>query len=70
MFEAPEKVTSHYQSNNDKVYNEDIFEREMKLCEDFQYYKETEDVKITYNVSAKVMTMWVHYDNNWNAERS
>ena len=47
MFEAPEKVTSHYQSNNDKVNNEDIFEREMKLCEDFQYYKETEDVKIT-----------------------
>ena len=41
----------------------------MKLCEDVQYYEETKDVKITYNVSANAITIWVHYDNNWNAER-
>ena len=69
MSEAQKKVTSHYQCNNDEVNNEDVFKRQMKLCEDFQYYEETEDVKITYNVSANVMTIWMHYDNNWNVER-
>ena len=69
MSEAQKKVTSHYQCNNDEVNNEDVFKRQMKLCEDFQYYEETEDVKITYNVSANVMTIWMHYDNNWNVDR-
>ena len=69
MSEAQKKVTSHYQCNDDEVNNEDVFEWEMKLCEDFQYYEETEDIKIAYNVSANLMTIWVHYHNNWNGTR-
>lgn len=44
-----------------KVNSEDVFERGITLCEDFRYYEETRDVKISFNASSKVMTIWIYY---------
>ena len=52
-----------------ELNSEDVFEREIELCEDFRYYEETTDVKISFNVSSEGMNIWVYYNDNWSAER-
>ena len=54
--------------SEEKINSEDVFEREMRLCEDFRYHKSTDDVIIYFNISSEMMTIWVYY-NNWNSER-
>ena len=48
---------------------EDVFEREIKLCEDFRYFESTDDVIISFNVSSREVIIWVYYNKNWNAAR-
>lgn len=55
--------------SEEKINGEDVFEREMRFCEDFRYHKSTDDVIISFNVSSEVMTIWVYYNNSWNSER-
>ena len=62
-------IVTQIQQNISEINSEDVFEREIKLCEEFCFHEETEDVKITFNVSSQVMTIWVHYNSNRNAER-
>ena len=57
------------QKTMSEINDEDVFEREIRLCEDFSFHQETEDVKIRFNVSSTQITIWVSYNNNWNAER-
>ena len=52
-----------------EINNADVFEREIKVCGDFRHHEETEDIRITFNVSSTEMNIWVNYYNNWNAER-
>ena len=40
-----------------EVNSENVFEREMELCQDFRFYEDTEDVRINFNVSAKEITI-------------
>ena len=61
--------TENYSCNDNEVNNENVFEREINLCQDFQYYEETEDRKINLNVSSNVMTICVHYDNDWDVKK-
>ena len=44
-----------------ELNSENVFERETKLCEDFCYYEEKKDVKLSFNVSSERMTIWVYY---------
>ena len=37
--------------SEEKINSQDIFEREIKLCEDFRYFQSTDDVIISFNVS-------------------
>ena len=57
------------QKNMSEINDEDIFEREIRLCEDFSFHQETEDVKIRFNVSSTQITIWVYYNENWKTER-
>ena len=57
------------QKTMSEINDEDVFEREIRLCEDFSFHQEIEDVKIRFNVSSTQITIWVSYNNNWNAER-
>ena len=34
----------------EKTNNEDVFEREIKLCEDFRYFESMDGVIISFNV--------------------
>ena len=52
-----------------ELNREDVFEREIKLWEDFRYHEETTDVKISFNVFSEGMNIWAYYNDNWNAER-
>lgn len=54
--------------SEEKINGEDVFEREMRFCEDFRYHKSTDDVIISFNISSEMMTIWVYY-NDWNSER-
>ena len=51
----------------EKLNSEDVFEREIKLCEDFRYFESTVDVIISFNVSSGEVNIWVYYNKNWNA---
>ena len=51
----------------EKLNSEDVFEREIKLCEDFRYIESTGDVIISFNVSSGEGNIWVYYNKNWNA---
>ena len=52
-----------------EINDEDVFKREIRLCEDFSFHEETEDVKIRFNVSSTQIKIGVYYNDNWNAER-
>ena len=47
-----------------ELNSEDVFEREIKLYQDFCYYEETTNVKISFNVSSEGATIWVYYNDN------
>ena len=51
----------------EELNSEDVFEREIKLCEDFRYFESTGDVIISFNVSSGEVNIWVYYNKNWNA---
>ena len=53
--------------SEEKLNSEDVFEREIKLCEDFRYFESTGDVIISFNVSSGEVNIWVYYNKNWNA---
>ena len=44
-----------------ELNSKNVFEREIRLCEDFCYYEEKIDVKLSFNVSSERMTIWVYY---------
>ena len=48
---------------------EDVFERKLKLCEDFRYFENTDDVIISFNALSREVNIWVYYNKNWNAAR-
>ena len=51
-------ILFQFQKNMSQELNsEDVFEREIKLCEDFCYYEEMTDVKLSFNVSSERMTI-------------
>ena len=54
---------------SEKSNSKDVFQREINLCQDFKYYEDTDDVKISFNVSSSEMTIWVNFSNSWNIER-
>ena len=59
-----------FQKNiSQELNSEDVFEREIKLYQDFCYYEETTNVKISFNVSSEGATIWVYYNDNQSAER-
>lgn len=47
------------------------FEREIELCERFEFKEGNEKVEITFNVSSNGIIVWVHYDNDndWDNDR-
>ena len=47
------------------------FEREMEMCELFQYHENNENVAVNFNVSSSGITVWVHFDNaeHWNHDK-
>ena len=55
--------------SEEKINSEDVFEREIKLCEDFCYIESTDDVIISFNISSGEVNIWDYYNKNWNAER-
>ena len=54
--------------SEEKINSEAIFEREIKLCEDFCYFESMDDVIISFNVSSGKVNIWAYYNKNWNAE--
>ena len=44
--------------SEEKINSQDIFEREIKLCEDFRYFQSTDDVIISFNVSNGEVNIW------------
>ena len=54
--------------SEEKINSEAIFEREIKLCEDFCYFESMDDVIISFNVSSGEVNVWAYYNKNWNAE--
>ena len=51
-------ILFQFQKNMSQELNsEDVFEREIKLCEDFCYYEEMTGVKLSFNVSSERMTI-------------
>ena len=55
--------------SKEKINSEDVFEREIKLCEDFRYFESTDDIIISFNVSSGEVNIWVQCNKDWNAER-
>ena len=51
--------------------NENVFEREINLCQDFRYEEEMEndDLIILFNVSNGEVTIWVHFGKEWDIDR-
>ena len=51
--------------------NENVFEREINLCQDFKYEeeKENDDLIILFNVSNGEVTIWVHFGTEWDIDR-
>ena len=47
------------------------FEREINLCQDFQYHelKTNDDLIISFNVYSGEITIWVHFDKTWDVDR-
>ena len=52
--------------SEEKINSEDVFEKEIKLCEDFRYFESTDDVIISFNVSSGGVNIW-NGKKNWNA---
>ena len=55
--------------SEEKINSEDVFEREIKLCEDFGYFESKDNVIISFNVLSGDVNNWVYYIKNWDAER-
>ena len=55
--------------SEEKINSEDVFERKIKLCEDFRYFESTDDVIVSFNVSSGEVNIWVYFNKKWNAER-
>ena len=54
--------------SEEKINSEAIFERKIKLCEDFCYFESMDDVIISFNASSGKVNIWAYYNKNWNAE--
>ena len=50
--------------------DENAFEREINLCQDFQYHEQNrnDDLIISLNVSSGEITVWVHFDKSWDVD--
>ena len=55
--------------SEEKINNENVFEREIKLCKDFRKFESADDVIIFSNVASGEVNIWVYYNKNGNAER-
>ena len=45
--------------SKEKINSEDVFEREIKLREDFRYFESTDDIIISFNVLSGEVNIWV-----------
>ena len=55
--------------SEEKINNERVFEKEIRLCEDFRYFESTDDVIICFNVWSGEVNIWVYYNKNLHVER-
>ena len=52
--------------------SEKVFQRKIDLCKDFQQKEKekSKDTKVSFNVSSGEMSVWIHFDKNWDKDRN